>query len=96
MSYRGAPCRGQSDTTDASAVVVVALPLLQLLQSLFVFQTVFGNYPMLVRWQFHRHLLGQSLAFFQDEFAGRVSQKVMQTALLQRSYGCVASRFRCY
>jgi ATP-binding cassette subfamily B multidrug efflux pump len=62
------------------AVVVVALPLLQLVQSLFVFQTVFGNYPMLVRWRFHRHMLGQSLGFFQDEFAGRVSQKLMQTA----------------
>jgi ATP-binding cassette subfamily B multidrug efflux pump len=66
------------------AVVVVAFPLLVFLQSLFMFQTVFPNYPMLVRWQAHRHLLGQSLAFFQDEFAGRVSQKVMQTALAVR------------
>jgi ATP-binding cassette, subfamily B, multidrug efflux pump len=53
-----------------AAVVVVAFPLIALLQTLFVMQTVFPNYPMLVRWQFHRHLLGQSLAFFQDEFAG--------------------------
>ena len=39
---------------------------------------------MLVRWQAHRYMLGQSLNFFQDEFAGRVSQKVMQTALAVR------------
>ncbi len=39
---------------------------------------------MLVRWKAHRFMLGQSLAFFQDEFAGRVSQKVMQTSLAVR------------
>jgi ATP-binding cassette subfamily B multidrug efflux pump len=39
---------------------------------------------MLVRWLAHRYILGQSLNFFQDEFAGRVSQKVMQTAIAVR------------
>ncbi len=66
------------------AIVVVAFPALAFAQTLVVMQTIFPNYPMLVRWQFHRHLLGQSLSFFQDEFAGRVSQKVMQTALAVR------------
>jgi ATP-binding cassette, subfamily B, multidrug efflux pump len=67
-----------------AAVVVVAVPVLALLASLFQFQTTFGVYPMLVRWRAHRHMLGQSLSFFNDEFAGRVSQKVMQTALAVR------------
>ena len=62
-------------------VVVIVFPLLGALQSLLQFQTIFGNYPMLVRWMAHRYMLGQSMSFFQDEFAGRVSQKVMQTAL---------------
>jgi ATP-binding cassette subfamily B multidrug efflux pump len=39
---------------------------------------------MRLRWVFHRHMLGQSLAFYQDEFAGRVATKVMQTALAVR------------
>ena len=65
-------------------LVAVAFPLLVLLQSLVVHQTVFGNYPMLARWLAHRYILGQSLPFFQDEFAGRISQKVMQTALAIR------------
>jgi ATP-binding cassette, subfamily B, multidrug efflux pump len=47
-------------------------------------QTIFGNYPMLVRWLAHRWMLGQSMSFYQDEFAGRVAQKVMQTALAIR------------
>ena len=65
-------------------VVLIAVPLLTLFASLFQFQTTFGVYPMLVRWRAHRHMLGQSLSFFNDEFAGRVSQKVMQTALAVR------------
>ena len=39
---------------------------------------------MRLRWNFHRLMLGQSLSFYQDEFAGRVSAKVMQTALAVR------------
>ncbi|RFA29149.1 multidrug ABC transporter ATP-binding protein [Alkalilimnicola ehrlichii] len=65
-------------------LVVVGFPLLVLAQSLFTHQTIFGNYPMIARWLAHRYILGQSLNFFQDEFAGRVSQKVMQTALAIR------------
>ena len=67
-----------------AALIVIGLPLLTLLQSLLTHQSIFGNYPMLGRWLAHRHMLRQSLAFYQDEFAGRVSQKVMQTALAIR------------
>jgi ATP-binding cassette subfamily B multidrug efflux pump len=65
-------------------VVVVGFPVVALFQNLFMFQAVYGNFPMLVRWQAHRYILGQSLEFFHNEFAGRVSQKVMQTALAVR------------
>ncbi|AJY49858.1 MULTISPECIES: ABC transporter ATP-binding protein [Halomonadaceae] len=65
-------------------VLLVGLPLLVLMQSLVTHQSIFGNYPMIGRWLSHRHMLSQSLAFYQDEFAGRVSQKVMQTALAIR------------
>jgi ATP-binding cassette subfamily B multidrug efflux pump len=65
-------------------IVLVAFPVLSLFASFLQFQTTFGVYPMLVRWRAHRRMLGQSLSFFNDEFAGRVSQKVMQTALAVR------------
>jgi len=65
-------------------MVVVALPLTVLLHSLVVHQTLLGNYPMSIRWQAHRYLLGQSLSFFQDEFAGRIATKVMQSSLAIR------------
>jgi ATP-binding cassette subfamily B multidrug efflux pump len=66
------------------ALVLVGFPIIVLVQSLFFHQAIFGNYPMLVRWLAHRYMLSQSLGFFQDEFAGRVSQKMMQTALAVR------------
>ncbi len=66
------------------AIILIVLPGLVVLQSLLTHQTLLGNYPMKIRWQAHRYLIGQSLGFFQDEFAGRVATKVMQTALSVR------------
>ena len=65
-------------------VVLALYPLVTYVQALVQFQSLYANYPMLVRWRAHRAMLAQSLTFFQDEFAGRVSQKVMQTALAVR------------
>ncbi len=67
--------------TWIAAIVIVLLPLAGFLQSVVLHQTVIGNYPMSIRWTVHRYLLGQSYSFFQDEFAGRVATKVMQTSL---------------
>jgi ATP-binding cassette subfamily B multidrug efflux pump len=63
------------------AVVLLALPLFTLFLALLGHQTITGNYPMRIRWLAHRYLLRQSFGFYQDEFAGRVATKVMQTAL---------------
>jgi len=48
------------------------------------YQGMSSNFPMRLRWNFHRLMLEQSMAFYQDEFAGRISTKVMQTALAVR------------
>jgi ATP-binding cassette subfamily B multidrug efflux pump len=47
-------------------------------------QTLAINFPLRLRWNFHRMMLGQSLSFYSDEFAGRITTKVMQTALAVR------------
>ena len=70
--------------TGMLLVVMGLLPLLILVNSLFSFQTLMGNYPMRIRWLIHRYLLRQSMTFYQDEFAGRISTKLMQTALAVR------------
>lgn len=70
--------------TAMAATLLIGLPLIALFLSLIIHQTLLGNLPMSARWRMHRHLLGQSLKFFSDEFAGRISTKVMQTALAVR------------
>ena len=67
-----------------AAVVLLVFPLMIVSHSLITFQTLFGNYPMRIRWFVHRYLLKQSMAFYQDEFAGRIATKLMQTALAVR------------
>ncbi len=67
-----------------SLMILVALPLTVFVHALIVHQTLLGNYPMSIRWQAHRYLLGQSLSFYQNEFAGRIATKLMQTSLAIR------------
>ena len=64
--------------------VLLLSVLFALLQGLFKYQSIFSNFPMRLRWNFHRLMLEQSMAFYQDEFAGRISTKVMQTSLAVR------------
>ena len=70
---------------SALAVLILVLhPLLNFVYELIIHQTLMGNYPMLIRWQAHRYVLRQSLEFFQNDFAGRVATKVMQSSLAVR------------
>jgi ATP-binding cassette subfamily B multidrug efflux pump len=66
------------------------------IQTLLKHQTLAGNFPMRLRWSFHRLMLGQSMSFYQDEFAGRVSAKVMQTALAVRDVWFIVSDIMVY
>ncbi len=65
-------------------LVLVLLPVLILLHALIVYQSLLGNYPMAIRWLAHKYLLKQSVSFYQDDFAGRIATKVMQTSLAVR------------
>ena len=62
----------------AASIALVAL------ESLVKRQTLAMNVPLRLRWNFHRIMLGQSMAFYADEYAGRVTTKVMQTGLAVR------------
>jgi ATP-binding cassette subfamily B multidrug efflux pump len=74
-----------------AGLVLVAMPVLDWFRTLLSQQTLMGNYPMRIRWQVHRYLLKQSMTFYQDEFAGRVATKLMQTALAVRE--CILKLF---
>ena len=66
------------------------------LQSMLKHQTLAGNMPMRLRWNFHRLMLAQSMSFFQDEFAGRIATKVMQSALAVRDTWMIVADILVY
>jgi ATP-binding cassette subfamily B multidrug efflux pump len=74
----------QDTLITMGVIVLIVLPSLVLLHATIVHQTLLSNYPMVIRWLAHRYLLKQSLGFYQDEFAGRIATKVMQTSLAVR------------
>ncbi|MBW8283428.1 MAG: ABC transporter ATP-binding protein/permease [Rhizobium sp.] len=66
------------------ALLLIGLPVVGFVHTLTMHQVLAGNFPMIARWQMHRFLLRHSMTFFANEFAGRVSTKVMQTSLAVR------------
>jgi ATP-binding cassette subfamily B multidrug efflux pump len=67
-----------------AVLLLVLIPLFGALHTMTMHQALAGNFPMIARWQMHRYLIRQSMTFFSNEFAGRVSTKVMQTSLAVR------------
>ncbi|WP_168396543.1 ABC transporter ATP-binding protein [Acinetobacter indicus] len=66
------------------------------LQSIIKHQILYSNFPMRLRWRFHNLLLRQSLDFFHNDFAGRLSAKVMQTALAVREFWIILGDMLAY
>lgn len=66
-----------------AAILLGSIGLLAL-HTMVMHQVLAINFPMRMRWVFHRLMLGQSMSFYADEFAGRITTKIMQTALAVR------------
>src|SRR5450631_888950 len=71
--------------TGMALVVLVARPCVALARYLIVNQAIAAPFTGLIRWQAHWHVVRQSWAFFQNDFAGRISNRVMQTGAAVRS-----------
>ena len=66
-------------------VVLIARPAVTLMRYLITNQALAAPFTGLIRWQSHWHVVRQSWAFFQNDFAGRISNRVMQTGPSVRS-----------
>jgi len=62
-----------------AVIMLVARPGIILARYLVTNQALAGPFSNLIRWQSHWHVVRQSWAFFQNDFAGRISNRVMQT-----------------
>ncbi|MBJ7578037.1 ABC transporter ATP-binding protein [Devosia sp. MC532] len=67
-----------------AVLLLIVIPVLQFADTLVIHQTLLGNFPQRIRWMAHRYLIRQSMSYFQDEFAGRIGAKLMQTSLAVR------------
>ncbi|MEP7240354.1 MAG: ABC transporter ATP-binding protein [Devosia sp.] len=67
-----------------AAAVLIGMPVIVILESLFINQVLMANVPQRIRWLLHRYVLRQSMSYFQDEFAGRIAANLMTTALAIR------------
>jgi ATP-binding cassette subfamily B multidrug efflux pump len=66
-------------------VVLIVRPAVTLTRYLITNQALAAPFTGLIRWQSHWHVVRQSWAFFQNDFAGRISNRVMQTGPSVRS-----------
>ena len=79
----GTPAQVWADS--GTEFLIVAFLILTIRPALHVFQvmllnnTILPNFGTLVRWRAHRHVLRQSVGWFEDDFAGRIANRIMQT-----------------
>ena len=62
-----------------AAVLLILRPAAFMIQHLLMNQAVAANVANRIRWQSHWHVARQSWSFFQNDFAGRIATRVMQT-----------------
>ena len=74
----------KTELIKMAIMLLVVLPIVVFFHAAILHQALLGNYPMSIRWSAHRYLLRQSVSFYQNEFAGRIATKVMQTSLAVR------------
>jgi len=86
----------EGDSLMLLAGVLVSSIVLAALQTTIKHQSLSGNVPMRLRWNFHRLMLAQSMSFYQDEFAGRIATKVMQSALAVRDVWMILADIMVY
>ncbi|MEL6450962.1 MAG: ABC transporter ATP-binding protein [Pseudomonadota bacterium] len=59
--------------------ILVARPALQAFDVLLLNNTILPNFGTLIRWRAHKHVLRQSVGWFENDFAGRIANRIMQT-----------------
>ena len=72
----------QDHGTELIGVAVFILllrPLIQMLDVLILNNAILPNFGTLIRWRAHKHVLRQSVGWFENDFAGRIANRIMQT-----------------
>ncbi|WP_109313795.1 ABC transporter ATP-binding protein [Ruegeria sp. AU67] len=62
-----------------AAFVLLLRPMLHVVDVLLLNNTILPNFGTLIRWRAHKHVLRQSVGWFENDFAGRIANRIMQT-----------------
>ena len=62
-----------------AAFILVLRPLLHVVDVLLLNNAILPNVGTLIRWRAHKHVLRQSVGWFENDFAGRIANRIMQT-----------------
>jgi ATP-binding cassette subfamily B multidrug efflux pump len=63
----------------AALFVLIVRPLISGIDVALLHNTILPNFGTLIRWRSHRHVLRQSVGWFENDFAGRIANRIMQT-----------------
>lgn len=59
--------------------ILLFRPILQALDVMLLNNAILPNFGTLIRWRSHKHVLRQSVGWFENDFAGRIANRIMQT-----------------
>ncbi len=62
-----------------AVLILTVRPLLQIMDVALLNNTILPNFGTLIRWRAHKHVLRQSVGWFENDFAGRIANRIMQT-----------------
>lgn len=62
-----------------AAFVLLLRPIILALNVAILNNSIIPSFGTLIRWRSHRHVLRQSVAWFENDFAGRIANRIMQT-----------------
>ena len=68
-----------TEITIAALFILLIRPVLQGLDVLIMNNAIMPNFGTLIRWRAHKHVLRQSVGWFENDFAGRIANRIMQT-----------------
>ncbi len=63
----------------AAVLILTLRPIIITIQVALLNNAILPNFGTIVRWRAHRHVLRQSVGWFEDDFAGRIANRIMQT-----------------
>ena len=67
------------EMAGAAAFLLILRPMIQVVSVALLNNTIIPNFGTLIRWRAHRHVLRQSVGWFENDFAGRIANRIMQT-----------------